>query len=123
MKTDSKRNRIHTGTLLASVIVWQTWVVVEAFHDLLGFQKMWDDIGRELPWVTRSFLMVQDFTPLLPITTLALSIDILRRKAPSPWYSGVVLLVALAACIALHWWADQAKWKPLLKLLDDICMR
>jgi hypothetical protein len=95
---------------------------VQIFRELPAFRTLWEDIGQDLPWVSQSFLMIYQYTPLVPILTLALAIDILRRKDASPWYSGAVLFGALAAGFTLDTWSSEAKWSLLFMILKNIGM-
>lgn len=116
----SKTQRIHSGILFGAGIIWQIYAVVLAFRNGPVMRELMEGLGVELPPLTHAFVATYKLWPSLPIISIFVTADILRRKTVNNLYLFLGLTYTVGAALVLHTWLNEAWFLPLLNLLKQI---
>jgi len=120
MFEQSRTQLIHSGILFGAGIIWQTYAVVLAFRNGPVMKDLMESLGVELPPLTQAFVITYKFWPSLPIISLIVATDILRRKTASNLYLFLGLTYTVGAALVLHAWLNEAWFLPLLSILKQV---
>ena len=112
--------RLHLAVLFAVFLIWQVYVVFAAFHRGAGLDTILTGLGATPPLITRAYLRTLRLWPLVPVLSLLLSADVLRRPEPGVKYSAFALFFVAASGFVLQAWANEAWFVPVLELIRRV---
>lgn len=112
--------RPHLAALFAVFLIWQVYVVFAAFHRGAGLEAILTGLGATPPLVTRAYLRTLRLWPLVPVLSLLLAADVVRRPAPGFKYSALALFLVGVSGFVLQAWATEAWFVPMLELMRKV---
>lgn len=107
------RRRISLTVYLMVAAVWQIYLIVSAFRDAPVLRAVLAGLGGEASPVSRSFLGLYLFWPLVPIASSLLALAALRRERDHPSSIAAALILSFGAGLVLHVWLHLAFFRPL----------
>ena len=116
----SRRERIVTAAALATLLLWQGYVVIQAFRFAPNLERLMSGLGGSLPFVTRSFFATYRAWAVVPLAFAGLSFDLFRRKEPSEIYLVLLLVSGATTALVLQAWVHEAFFAPLFTILKAI---
>ena len=113
-------SRLTLAVLFGVLLAWQVYVVLAAIHHGLVLSALLSSLGTTLPAITRAYLATLMYWPGVPLVSVLLAADVLRRPTPPIKYSGFALLFVAGAGFTLQAWASEAWFAPILELMRKL---
>ena len=112
--TTPRLTRAYVAVSLLCVVAWQVYLVVLAFRLVPDFAVLFEGLGVAVPWATRLFLGLYQFSPLMPVVCGMITLVVVR-KDPIPFASAVTLFaVSAALALGFQFWFVEAMFSPMI---------
>ena len=108
------------AAVLVPTIAWQIYLVTLLMRTAPAMRQLAADLGADLPPITRLFIGFYPWSWAIPVITALLGVDVLRRAQISRPHAVAVVIIATALGFAIHAWATEACFRPLLELMRAV---
>ena len=112
--------RGYVGISFAVVLIWQMYQIIIMFNYTPMLIKSLSGLGAELPVITRLYLSTYNGFVILPVLTIILAIDIIRRKSIPKAYAMIGFGVVALLTLIMQMFFSQATFAPFFMLVEKI---
>jgi len=116
----SQQTRVFLVVVFGGLILWQVYLVIFNFRMANARDQVFTGLGVQVSTLTQLFISALSLGPAIPIVTLLLAADILRRKHLSTLYGVAALGVAIAITVAYQVAVMEAWFRPMFSLIEQI---
>ena len=100
--------------------VWQIYLIALLFRVAPTMQHLLADLGAELSLPTRTLLGAYRWSPSVPLLSVLLTIDIMRRRRVHRGHAVAVLIIVVGLSCGLHAWIMEAWFRPMFQLIEAV---
>lgn len=112
--------RGYVAVSFAVLLLWQVYLVYGMFKLTPTVKESLSNLGAVLPGITEIFFSVYRWTPILPIVTLLLAADIIRRKHIPKKYSIIGFGSAALTTLLLQMFYMQSTFAPWVQIIKMV---
>ncbi|MCP4150895.1 MAG: hypothetical protein GY757_24325 [bacterium] len=112
--------RGYVGISFAVVLIWQLYQLILMFKQTPLIMQSLSNLGAELPIITNLYLSIYNWFVILPVITIVLIIDMLRRKSIPKTCSIIAFGAVALLTLLMQMLFSQAMFAPFFLIIEKL---
>ncbi|MCP4214664.1 MAG: hypothetical protein GY765_08400 [bacterium] len=107
-------------TSFSALLLWQIYQLVFFHMYTQVMVEALSNLGFELPVITKLYLSIYKWNSVLPVLTLVLAVDVIRRAGVPKTYAIIGFASAALLTLLFQMLHQQALFTPFFQVLEKI---
>jgi hypothetical protein len=120
LKDSPRLVKAYVGVSFLAVCLWQLYLLVIVYLRTPDMEGMLDALGMDLPKISALFLSAYPYLLILPVITIILGLDLVRRKSIPFTYGLICFVFVVLATLAFQAWTVEAFYTPIFKIIEHV---